>query len=136
MVLVLNEYAGTAQQAYELMGPVVGQSTRHEWSRLVFPLMGAIDRKEALSDLDWTRALFWPRSASAAIWSARDGDSDAEPTSSGSSNCVHFKTKSAITTGTPCCETTPRIPPRPDHLRLAIPPGCLISKDTKHPYEQ
>ncbi|MGB8505994.1 hypothetical protein [Mycobacterium sp.] len=58
MVLVLNKYAGTAQQAYELMGPVVGQSTRHEWSRLVFPLMGAIDRKEALSDLDWTRALF------------------------------------------------------------------------------
>ena len=58
MVLVLNEYAGTAQHTSELMAPVVGQSSQDEWAQLVFPLMEAIDRKQPLSDLDWARALF------------------------------------------------------------------------------
>lgn len=58
MVLVLNEYAGTAQQGFELLAPIVGKDSRDEWGDYVFLLMEAIDRKEPLSDLDWARALF------------------------------------------------------------------------------
>ena len=58
MVQVLNEYAGTAQQAFELMAPVVGRSSEDEWANYVFPLKQAIKRKEPLSELDWARALF------------------------------------------------------------------------------
>lgn len=58
MVQVLNEYAGTAQQGFELLAPVVGKTSQDEWAKYVFPLMEAIDRGEPLSDLDWARALF------------------------------------------------------------------------------
>ncbi|SOJ56903.1 hypothetical protein MSIMFB_04380 [Mycobacterium simulans] len=58
MVLALNEYAGSAQQGFELLAPVVGQSTQDEWGNYVFPLLAAINNKEPLSDLDWARALF------------------------------------------------------------------------------
>jgi hypothetical protein len=58
MVLALNEYAGTAQQTYQLLCPVLGQSNKHEWYQLTTRLKKAIDTKEPLSDLDWARALF------------------------------------------------------------------------------
>ncbi|MFZ0834723.1 MAG: hypothetical protein WAM92_16950 [Mycobacterium sp.] len=58
MVQVLNEYAGTAQQAFELMAPVVGQTSEDEWWDYIGPLHDAIKRKQPLSDLDWARALF------------------------------------------------------------------------------
>ena len=70
MVLVLNEYAGSAQVALSYSLRSVGKSSYDEWGDYVFPLMEAIDRLEPLTDLDWARALFSPSSASAATWSA------------------------------------------------------------------
>jgi hypothetical protein len=58
MVLALNEYAGTAQHTYQLLCPVLGQSNKHEWFRLIGRLETAIDNKEPLSDLDCARAMF------------------------------------------------------------------------------
>jgi hypothetical protein len=58
MVLALNEYAGTAQHTYRLLGSVLGQSDQHQWFRLIGRLESAIDNKEPLSDLDWARAMF------------------------------------------------------------------------------
>jgi hypothetical protein len=56
--LALNEYAGTAQHTYQLLGRVLGQSDQHEWYRLINRLESAIENKEPLSDLDWARAMF------------------------------------------------------------------------------
>lgn len=58
MVLALNEYAGLAQHAYQLLCPVVGQSNQNEWYQLTTRLKEAIREQEPLSDLDWARALF------------------------------------------------------------------------------
>jgi hypothetical protein len=58
MVLSLNEYYGPAGHAYELLHPLLGQSNKDEWVRLVNRLMEAIENNEPLSDLDWARALF------------------------------------------------------------------------------
>jgi hypothetical protein len=58
MVLALNEYAGTAQQTYRLLCPTLGQADKAEWYQLTTRLMEAIENKEPLSELDWTRALF------------------------------------------------------------------------------
>ena len=55
--MALNEYAGTAQQAFELMAPVVGRSSEDEWANYVFPLRQAIKRNEPLSELDWAAVL-------------------------------------------------------------------------------
>ena len=52
MVQVLNEYAGTAQQAFELMAPVVGRSSEDEWANYVFPLKQAISVKSRCRN--WT----------------------------------------------------------------------------------
>jgi hypothetical protein len=57
MGLALNEYAGTAQHTYRLLGPVLGQSTKHQWYQLTTRLKRDIDSKEPLSDLDWARAM-------------------------------------------------------------------------------
>jgi hypothetical protein len=43
MVLVLNEYAGSAQMAVELLPPLVGKSSYDEWGDYIFPLMESID---------------------------------------------------------------------------------------------
>jgi hypothetical protein len=56
--LALNEYAGTAQHTYRLLCPVLGQSNKHEWFRLINRLAAAIENKEPLSDLDWARVMF------------------------------------------------------------------------------
>lgn len=58
IVLALNEYAGTAQHTYRLLCPVLGQSNKHEWFRLINRLASAIENKEPLSDLDWARVMF------------------------------------------------------------------------------
>jgi hypothetical protein len=58
MVLVLNEYAGSAQIALELVPPLVGRSSYDEWGDYVLTLKEAIKKKEPLSELDWARALF------------------------------------------------------------------------------
>jgi hypothetical protein len=58
IVLALNEYAGTAQHTYRLLCPVLGQSNKHEWFRLINRLVSAIENKEPLSDLDWARVMF------------------------------------------------------------------------------
>ena len=57
MVLVLNEYAGSAQVAVELLPPLIGKSSYDEWGDYVFPLMESIEIGEPLADLDWARAL-------------------------------------------------------------------------------
>jgi hypothetical protein len=58
MVLALNEYAGTAQHTYRLLGPVLGQSNLDEWAHLVNRLKENIRNRQPLSDLDWARAMF------------------------------------------------------------------------------
>jgi hypothetical protein len=58
IVLALNEYAGTAQQAYRLMCPVFGQSNKHEWFQLIKRLEFAVENRQPLSDLDWARVMF------------------------------------------------------------------------------
>jgi hypothetical protein len=58
MVIALNEYGGPAKDAYQLLCPVLGQSNRDEWVRLINRLMEAIEDNGPLSDLDWARALF------------------------------------------------------------------------------
>lgn len=58
MVLALNEYGGPAKHAYQLLCPVVGQSNKDEWVRIINRLMEAIENNQPLSDLDWARALF------------------------------------------------------------------------------
>ena len=58
MCLALNEYAGTAKYAYQLLSPVFGQSTKNEWVQLINRLMDAIRNKQPLSALDWARAVF------------------------------------------------------------------------------
>ncbi|WP_123029389.1 hypothetical protein [Mycolicibacterium stellerae] len=57
MVLVLNEYAGSAQMAVELLPPLIGKSSYDEWGDYVFPLMESIDASEPLTNLDWACAL-------------------------------------------------------------------------------
>jgi hypothetical protein len=58
MVLGLNEYFGAAQQGWPLLVPLLGLSTTDEFPTLLHQLMGAIEDKKPLSDLDWARALF------------------------------------------------------------------------------
>jgi hypothetical protein len=58
MVLSLNEYAGTAQHTYKLLGPVLGQLDKHGWYALTTRLKEAIRANQPLSDLDWARAMF------------------------------------------------------------------------------
>jgi hypothetical protein len=57
MVIAINEYAGSAQGAVELLPPLIGKLNREAWWAYRGPLMEAIEREEALSDLDWARAL-------------------------------------------------------------------------------
>jgi hypothetical protein len=57
MVLVLNEYAGSAQVAVELLPPLIGKSSYDEWGDYVFPLMESIEMGEPQTHLDWARAL-------------------------------------------------------------------------------
>lgn len=57
MVLAINEYAGSAQCAIELLPPLVGTLTREDWWAYIMPLMDAVEKKQPLSDLDWARAL-------------------------------------------------------------------------------
>jgi hypothetical protein len=56
--IALNEYGGSAKDAYKLLCPVLGQSSEDEWYQLTTRLRDAIKSKEPLSDLDWARALF------------------------------------------------------------------------------
>jgi hypothetical protein len=58
IVLALNEYGGTAQHTYRLLGPALGQSNEDQWARLVNRLIEATKNKEPLSALDWARAMF------------------------------------------------------------------------------
>ena len=57
MVLVLNEYAGSAQVAVELLPPLIGKSSYDEWGDYVYPLMDSIEEGQAFTSLDWARAL-------------------------------------------------------------------------------
>jgi len=57
MVLVLNEYSGSAQVAVELVPPLIGKNSYLEWRDYIIPLKETIKRCEPLTDLDWARAL-------------------------------------------------------------------------------
>jgi hypothetical protein len=57
MVHGLNEYFGSGKQGARLLAPVMGVSTVDEFHDLVMRLRVSIDRRNALSDLDWARAL-------------------------------------------------------------------------------
>jgi hypothetical protein len=48
MVLALNEYTGTAQRAYQVLRPVIGQSNSDEWYDLLTRLMETIEKQEPL----------------------------------------------------------------------------------------
>lgn len=132
--MALNEYAGTAQQAFELMAPVVGRSSEDEWANYVFPLRQAIKRNEPLSELDWARALFLTEVGFASDlvgsgrrFGRRAGEFWIVELRSLQDKISNYHRYTVL-------RDNAAYPPRPDHLRLAIPPGCLISKDTKHPY--
>jgi hypothetical protein len=56
LVLGLNEYLGPAAGA-PVLTPLVGLTSETELIPLILRLMGAIKQREALSDLDWARAL-------------------------------------------------------------------------------
>lgn len=56
LVLGLNEYLGPAKGA-PLLTPLVGLTSETEFTPLLLRLMAAIEQREALSDLDWARAL-------------------------------------------------------------------------------
>ncbi len=58
MFIALNEYAGSAKHAYQLLCPVFGQSSKAEWANFRNRLMQAVENKEPMSDLDWARVLF------------------------------------------------------------------------------
>jgi hypothetical protein len=57
MVLVLNEYALSAQVAVELLPPLIGQTNYEEWWDYIDPLQKNLERDEPLSALAWARAL-------------------------------------------------------------------------------
>jgi len=52
----LNEYLGPAAGA-PVLAPLVGARTIEEFFELLNRLMSAIETRQALSELDWTRAL-------------------------------------------------------------------------------
>ena len=58
MVLVLNEYSGSAQVAVELDPPLIGKQSYNEWGNDIFrSRRSGSERCEPLADLDWARAL-------------------------------------------------------------------------------
>ncbi|MET0451907.1 MAG: hypothetical protein ABW137_08700 [Mycobacterium sp.] len=52
----LNEYLGPAHGS-EVLGPLIGVATQSEFFREIKRLLNAIERREPLSELDWSRVL-------------------------------------------------------------------------------
>jgi hypothetical protein len=57
MYLAINEYSGLAKYGKPLFAPLFGASTINEFDTTVDRLRAAVENADALSDLDWARAL-------------------------------------------------------------------------------
>jgi hypothetical protein len=58
MSTTIGAYANWPEHGFDLLAPIVGQSSFEDWVAYVARLQTAITDTEELLDLDWTRALF------------------------------------------------------------------------------